>query len=190
MSSHIGSRRAFQIDGLTETARRTTHRVLCYRRRPINSRQIVIDRCWHGYCRWTTHTLSELIALFRYSVHIDAHGNYRISGRSVNRNEPLWVTSPVQLIASLCAYIARATRLSQLFTETRQTSLASASYVSWQRDTARCCCAPAVQQPIDISCPPGAQQQTHRMACCSRTMGQTNGQTNRRTDWRTDVNSK
>ena len=75
-------------------------------------------------------TLSELIALFRYSVHIDAHGNYRISSRSVNRNEPLWVTSPVQLIASLCAYIARATRLSQLFTETRQTSLASASYVS------------------------------------------------------------
>jgi len=26
----------------------------------------------------------------------------------------------------------------------------------------RCCWAPAVQQSIDISCPPGPQQQTHR----------------------------
>ena len=43
------------------------------------------------------------------------------------------------------------------------TSLCSASYVSWQRDTARnCCWAPAVQQSIDISCSPGPQQQTRR----------------------------
>ena len=35
-------------------------------------------------------------------------------------------------------------------------SVCSASYVSWQRDTARSCCwAPAVQQSIDISCPVG-----------------------------------
>ena len=39
----------------------------------------------------------------------------------------------------------------------------SASYISWQRDTARSCCwASAVQQSINISCLLDSQQQTRR----------------------------
>ena len=57
----------------------------------------------------------------------------------------------------------------------------SASYVSWQRDTARSCCwAPAVQQSIDISCPPGAQQQTRR-TLLQRSINETVRRTDRRT---------
>ena len=59
-------------------------------------------------------------------------------------------------------------------------SLCSASDVSWQRDTAHsCCCAPAVQQSIDISCVPGPVQQTRRSG-----VRRPNDETDRRTDTR------
>jgi len=45
----------------------------------------------------------------------------------------------------------------------KQTSLCSASDLSWQHDTARICCsAPALQESTDISWPPDPQQQTRR----------------------------
>jgi len=47
-----------------------------------------------------------------------------------------------------------------------RTRLCSASYVSWHYShflpLRRAAAAPAVQQSIDISYPPGSQQQTHR----------------------------
>ena len=68
------------------------------------------------------------------------------------------------------------------------TSLCSwATYVRWKRDTTRiCCCDPccgAVQQSIDISYPPGPQQQT-RCTLLQRTNG-TDRRTYRGNDRRT-----
>jgi len=63
-----------------------------------------------------------------------------------------------------------------------KTSQCSASHVSWQRDTARSCWwAPAVQQSIAISCPPGPQQQTRR-TLLQRSMDGTDRRADRRTD--------
>ena len=63
---------------------------------------------------------------------------------------------------------------------TTSTILCSASYVSWQRETACICCwVPLVQQLIDISRPPGPQQQTCHTSMWSAndwTDGQTDGQ--------------
>ena len=76
---------------------------------------------------------------------------------------------------------------SGLRVEQSRTSLCSASYVSCQRHTVRICCrapccwAPAVQQSVYISCPPGAQQQT-RSSGVWWTTGKTDRRTNRRTD--------
>ena len=54
--------------------------------------------------------------------------------------------------------------------------ICSASYVSCERDAACVCCwAQAVQQLINISCPPGAQQQTRSSRV--QMMGQTDRQT-------------
>ena len=59
-------------------------------------------------------------------------------------------------------------------------NLYSASYVSWQHDTARNCCrAPAVQQSIDISC--RRAHSSKPAASARRMMGQTDRQTDRQT---------
>ena len=55
-----------------------------------------------------------------------------------------------------------------IFFSGRITSLWSATYVRWQRGTARIR-PPLLQRSIDISCPPGPQQQT----CCGPMLGQT-----------------
>jgi len=47
----------------------------------------------------------------------------------------------------------------------------------------RCCWAPAVQESIDISCPPGPQQQTRR-TLLQRSIGGTDKRTDRRTPYR------
>ena len=69
-----------------------------------------------------------------------------------------------QLNYKLMSCVRTLLRISQtvlLFDTSILTSLCSASYVRWQRSTARRCCSPpAVQQSIDISCPPYAEQQT------------------------------
>ena len=57
--------------------------------------------------------------------------------------------------------------------------ICSASYVSCEHDAACVCCwAQAVQQLINISCPPGAQQQSKPSAteCRGRMMGETDRQ--------------
>ena len=64
------------------------------------------------------------------------------------------------------------------------TSLCSASYVRWQRATARihsphAALLCAMQQSIDISCRLGPQQQ--RVCCCKPMLGQTDRQTDGRT---------
>jgi len=69
------------------------------------------------------------------------------------------------------------------------TSLCSALYGGCKRDTARiCCCVPccygavaAVQQSIDISCPPGPRQQTRR-TLLQRSIAGTDRDADRRTD--------
>jgi len=72
-----------------------------------------------------------------------------------------------------------------------QTSLRWASHVSWLRDTARICrwmpCCCSAQRPpvsIDISCPPGPQQQT-RSGGMQRSMDGKDRRTDKQTEGRT-----
>ena len=96
--------------------------------------------------------------------------------------------------------MAKRTKYRQRKRENIANKPALAFYVSCHRDTARICCwAPccgaaaaehrrllrAMQQSIDISCPPGAQQQTRTSGVQPANSG-TDRQTDRQTDGRTD----
>ena len=84
----------------------------------------------------------------------------------------------------------------ELFADTTETSLCSASYVSWQRGTARigppllrrgCCWAYARRPCSNRSIYPASRAHSSKPAacCCSGRIGQICGQTDRRTDGRT-----